>query len=138
MIFSLCVVSKSKEKNQDRLIYKLEIELSKHELSKLESFSNDDDRGGSTGDISDDNGGKSDDEIDTFSVAQVHDITDILNNMLVRVETNRLLSLTEKIIDAWQSIDLLNSALIRWFFAVVVTCVSFCDSYFREEKTEYF
>ena len=87
--------------------------MSKHDLAKLENFS----RVDVVGD-------QNETFTEKFTIAQIHDVTDILKNMLIRVETNRILSRGEKFIQFFQSIDIANSALFRWLMGISAILVS--------------
>lgn len=103
------------------MIYKLEIEISKHEMAKLASFAIADEGGGGGGGGS---GVELNETTVSVSIDQVHDVTEILKSMLVQVESNRLLTLTERLIEAFQAVDVFNSPFVRSIFAVIAIAVS--------------
>lgn len=99
-------------------IYKLEIRISKHDLAKLEAYANavldDNEIMNVTSTISSE-----------FSIANVRDVTDILENMLVSVESSRLLTLTEKFIETLQNIHIIDTALFRYLMSVFIIGVKY-------------
>lgn len=100
-------------------MYNLEIRLSQHDLAKLKNYANA---------VLEDNESNQNETTnvvvsDEFSIANVQDVTEILKNMLVNVETSRLLTISEKLFQAMQNFNFIETGFFRYTFGLMFFAV---------------
>lgn len=83
--------------------------MSKHDLAKLENYAN--------ANLEDHETQNNETMTNEFSISNIQDITEILKNMLVRVEGSRMLTVSEHLIEILENIRF--GAFIPWSIGIL-------------------